>query len=148
MRKNLPMILVRLMVGAIFLIEGILKFTQPAELGVGRFAHIGLPFPGVLAPLVAVVEIVCGAALMLGVYAGDAALALLIIILIALVTTKVPILLGHPLLGRFAPPQASRSGFFGFMHEARTDLCMLLGTIAILTDSGLKLGRKKQWYQR
>lgn len=147
MRKNLPMILVRLMVGAIFLIEGILKFTQPAELGVGRFTHIGLPFPGVLAPLVAVVEIVCGAALVLGVYAGDAALALLVVILVALVTTKVPILLGHP-LGRFAPPQLGRYGFFAFMHEARTDLCMLLGTIAILVDSGLKLGRKKQWYQR
>jgi uncharacterized membrane protein YphA (DoxX/SURF4 family) len=147
MRKNLPMILVRLMVGAIFLIEGILKFTQPAELGVGRFTHIGLPLPGVLAPLVAVVEIVCGAALVLGLYAGDAALALLVVILVALVTTKVPILLGHS-LGRFAPPQQGRYGFFSFMHEARTDLCMLLGTVAILIDSGIKLGRRKQWYQR
>ncbi|MDR3739515.1 MAG: DoxX family protein [Terracidiphilus sp.] len=147
MRKNLPMILLRLMVGLVFLIEGILKFTQPGELGVGRFAHIGLPLPGVLAPLVAVVEIVSGAALLLGVYAGDAALALLVVILIALITTKVPILLGHP-LGRFAPPSLNHYGFLSFMHEARTDLCMLLGAAAILIDSGLQLGRRKQWYQR
>lgn len=147
MRKNLPMLLVRLMVGIVFLFEGILKFIQPSELGAGRFAHIGLPLPGVLAPLVAVVEIVAGAALLIGVYAGDAALALLVIILTAIVTTKIPILLGHP-LWRFAPAQLNHYGFLSFIHEARTDLCMLLGTAAILIDSGVKLGRRTQWYQR
>ena len=43
MRKNLPMILIRVIVGVVFLTEGILKFVYPGELGVGRFAHIGLP---------------------------------------------------------------------------------------------------------
>lgn len=147
MRKNLPILLVRILVGVIFLTEGILKFVQPAELGAGRFAHIGLPFPGVLAPLVAVVEIVSGSVLLLGIYAGDAALLLLIIILVAIGTTKIPILLGHS-FGRFAPPQLSHYGFLSFMHEARIDLAMLFGCVAILIDSGLKFGRQKQWYQR
>lgn len=147
MRKNLPIILIRVIVGVVFLTEGILKFMQPGELGVGRFEHIGLPMSGLLAPLVAVVEIVAGAALLLGLYAGDAALALLVVILVAIVTTKVPILLGHP-LGRFEPAKLNHYGFLSFLHEARTDLCMLFGSAAILVDSGLKLGRKKQWYQR
>jgi len=147
MRKNLPIILIRVVVGVVFLTEGILKFMQPGELGSGRFAHIGLPLAGLLAPLVAVVEIVSGAALLLGLYAGDAALALLVVILVAIITTKIPILLGHA-LGRFEPAKLNHYGFLSFLHEARTDLCMLFGCAAILIDSGLQLGRKKQWYQR
>jgi DoxX len=62
MRKSLPMILVRVIVGLVFLTEGILKFVHPGELGSGRFAHIGLPLPYVLAPVVGAVEIAAGAA--------------------------------------------------------------------------------------
>ena len=51
MRKNLPMILIRVIVGVVFLTEGILKFVVSRRIGAGRFAHIGLPFPHVLAPL-------------------------------------------------------------------------------------------------
>ena len=105
MRQNLPMILIRVMVGVVFLTEGILKFLLPGELGVGRFTAIGLPFPHLLAQLVGGVEIVGGAAILLGLYAGDAALLLLVVILTALVTTKLPILLGHP-LGPFALAKA------------------------------------------
>ncbi len=147
MRKNLPMILIRVIVGVVFLTEGILKFVAPAELGAGRFLRIGLPLPGVLAPMVAVIEIVAGAATIFGIYAGDAALALLVIILVALITTKVPILLGHH-LWRFEPPHGGRMGLLGFLHEARTDLAMLFGCAAILIENGLQLGKQKQWYQR
>lgn len=142
-RKRLPMILVRVIVGLVFLTEGILKFTQPGELGAGRFTHIGIPYPHLLAPLVAVVEIVGGAAVMLGFYAGDAALLLLCVIATALFTTKLPILLGHS-VGRFFAPHLSRYGLFSFLHEARTDLCMLFGCAAVLLDSGLHFG-KKHW---
>ena len=143
MRKNLPMILVRVIVGVVFLTEGILKFVYPSELGAGRFTHIGLPFAHVLGPLVGAVEIAAGGALILGFYAGDAALLLLIVILTAIVTTKVPILLGHP-LGRFAPAKLEHYGVLSFIHEARTDLAMLFGLVAILLDSGMKLGLKKR----
>jgi len=144
MRKNIPMILVRVIVGLVFLTEGILKFVRPAELGSGRFAHIGFPVPSVLAPLVGASEIVAGAAVILNLYAGDAALMLLVVILTALVTTKVPILLGHS-FGPFQPPKLEHYGFLSFMHEARTDLCMLFGLIAILLDSGIKVGQRRQW---
>ena len=146
MRRDLPMMLLRVMVGLIFLTEGILKFVRPQELGAGRFATIGLPFPQVLAPLAAVIEIAGGVAVVLGFYAGDAALALLAVIVVALVTTKLPILLGRP-LGPFVPAKLAHYGLGSFLHEARVDLCMLLGTLAVLVDGGLKVGRRRPWYQ-
>lgn len=142
MRKNLPMILIRVIVGVVFLTEGILKFVYSGELGAGRFAHIGLPFPNVLGPMVGAVEIAAGVALILGFYAGDAALLLLLVILTAIITTKVPILLGHP-LGHFAPGKLEHYGVLSFIHEARTDLAMLFGLVAILLDSGVKVSLKR-----
>lgn len=141
MRKNLPMILIRIIVGLVFLTEGILKFMYASELGAGRFAHIGLPFPHILAPLVGAVEISGGVALILNLYSGDAAILLLIVILTAICTTKLPILLGHP-IGVFAPPKLEHYGLFSFIHEARTDLAMLFGLVAILLDSGMKISLK------
>jgi uncharacterized membrane protein YphA (DoxX/SURF4 family) len=146
MRRNLPMILIRVIVGLVFLTEGVLKFVLPSELGAGRFAAIGLPYPNVLAPLVGGVEIAGGAAVLLNFYAGDAALALLVVILTALVTTKFPILLGRP-LGPFALAKLARYGFLSFLHEARTDLCMIFCTLAVLIHSGQRIGRKRPWYQ-
>jgi putative oxidoreductase len=142
-RKNLPIILVRVIVGVVFLTEGILKFVYPGELGAVRFAHIGLPFPHVLAPLVGSIEIAAGGALILGFYAGDAAILLLVVILTAIATTKIPILLGHP-LGRFAPGRLEHYGVLSFIHEARTDLAMLFGLVAILLDSGMSLRLTKR----
>jgi putative oxidoreductase len=147
MRKNLPMVLVRVVVGLVFLTEGVLKFVEPGDLGSGRFAHLGLPFPHLLAPFVALVEILGGGALIFGLYAGDAAVLLLIVAITAILTTKVPILLGHR-FGRFEPPHLSHYGLLSFLHESRTDLCMLFGCLAILFDSGLSMGRTKRLFQR
>ncbi|MGB8259184.1 MAG: DoxX family protein [Terracidiphilus sp.] len=146
MRRELPMILVRVIVGLVFVLEGALKFLRPEELGPGRFLTIGLPFPDVLARLVGAVEITGGAALLLNLYAGDAALALLAVILTALVTTKLPILLGHP-LGPFALAKVARTGFLSFLHESRTDFAMVFGLVAVLIDSGVRVGRRRRWYQ-
>src|SRR5208283_4745830 len=97
MRQTIPMILIRVIVGLVFVTEGFLKFLRPEELGSGRFAAIGLPYPHILAPIVGGVEIGAGAMVLFGIYAGDAALLLLLVIVAALVTTKLPILFGHPL---------------------------------------------------
>jgi uncharacterized membrane protein YphA (DoxX/SURF4 family) len=140
------MILIRVIVGLVFLTEGTLKFLLPAELGAGRFAAIGLPFPHLLAPLVGGIEIGAGAMVLLNFYAGDAALVLLIVISSALVTTKLPVLAGHP-LGSLTLMKAPHTGWFGFLHEARTDMAMLFGTLAIVIDSGLRVGRRRPWYQ-
>ena len=137
MRRNLPMILIRVLVGLVFLVEGILKFLHPVELGSGLFAGIGLPFPQYLGPAVGGIEIFGGAAILVNLYAGDAALLLLLVILTALVTTKLPILLGRP-LGPFTLMKVPFYGFLGFLHESRADLSMLAGTLALVWRNGLR----------
>ena len=98
--------------------EGIQKFLFPAALGVGRFVKIGIPAPQFFAPFVGVVEIVCGALLIIGLFARLATIPLIIDISVAIVTTKIPML--------------SRAGFWATVHEARTDYCMLLGLVFLL----------------
>jgi len=115
-------ILVRAMVGGVFLSEGIQKFLFPTALGAGRFATIGIPAPQIMALFVGVVEIVCGLLVILGFVTRLAALPLFIDILVAIATTKVPMLL--------------KSGFWAAAHEARTDYCMLLGLIFLLAVGG------------
>jgi uncharacterized membrane protein YphA (DoxX/SURF4 family) len=146
MRRNIPMILIRVVVGLVFLTEGILKFLQPAELGVNFFSSIGLPFPQYLVPAVGCIEIFGGAAILVNLYAGDAAFVLLFVALAALVTTKLPILIGGP-IGPFPVKRPPPYGMLIFLHEARIELCMIFGSIAVLLDSGLRFMRRKQWWQ-
>jgi uncharacterized membrane protein YphA (DoxX/SURF4 family) len=142
------MILVRVIVALVFITEGLLKFVYSGELGAGRFEHIGFPFPHILGPLVGLVEIVAGAAVLANFYAGDAAILLLAVIITAIVSTKIPILIGRP-FGPFSlPKNISHHGILGFLHEARTDLAMFFSLIAIAIDSGVRGGRKMQWHQR
>jgi uncharacterized membrane protein YphA (DoxX/SURF4 family) len=140
------MILIRVIVGLVFLVEGSLKFLRPEELGAGRFAAIGLPYAHQLGPLVGGLEVAGGAAILLNFYAGDAALALLAIIVTALITTKFPILLGRP-LGPFPLERLKEYGWLSFFHESRIELCMFFGLLAVAIDSGLRVGRRRHWYQ-
>jgi len=111
------LLLLRFLVGWVFLSEGIQKFLFPAALGSGRFERIGIPVPQFTAPFVGVVEIVCGSLLILGLFTVFAVLPLLIDILVAIATTKIPMLL--------------KQGFWAAMHEGRTDFCMIVGLLAI-----------------
>jgi putative oxidoreductase len=111
-------VLVRVVVGGVFLSEGIQKFLFPAALGVGRFAKIGIPWPAFTAPFDGVFEIGCGALLLLGLATRLAAVPLIINMLVAIATTKIPMLLQH--------------GFWHAAHEARVDVAMLLGSLFLL----------------
>jgi uncharacterized membrane protein YphA (DoxX/SURF4 family) len=115
-------LLLRILVGWVFLTEGIQKFLFPAALGYGRFAKIGIPYPHITAPFVGVVEIAFGILLLVGLATRFAVFPLLIDISVAIATTKVPILL--------------HQGFWPAMHEGRVDFCMLLGLVAILFIGG------------
>ena len=124
-------ILIRLVVGGTFFSEGIQKFLFPDALGVGRFVKIGIPYPEVMAPLVGLFEIACGTLLILGLLTRLAAIPMIINISVAIVSTKIPILLGHG-FWMFHLPKANSYGFWSMMHEARTDFAMLLGGIFLL----------------
>src|SRR5438445_5429540 len=109
---------IRLVVGGVFLSEGIQKFLYPDALGVGRFAKIGIPAPEIMAPFVGAFEIGCGVLILFGLLTRLAAIAMVVDMLVAISTTKIPMLL--------------KSGFWSMAHEARTDWAMLLGSIFLL----------------
>ncbi len=73
----------------------------------------------------------CGALLILGLLTRLAAIPLIIDISTAIVSTKIPMLLGHGFWG-FALAKLPRYGFLSMMHEARTDFSMLLGLLFLL----------------
>ena len=132
-------VLVRLLVGSVFLSEGIQKFLYPAELAVGRFAKIGIPNPESMGPFVGGCEVVCGGLLIIGLLTRLAAIVLLVDISIAILSTKIPILLGHGFWG-FSLPKVPHYGFWSMMHEARTDFSMWLGLLFLLI-----VGAGRKW---
>lgn len=117
-------ILIRLMVGAVFLSEGIQKFLFADTRGSGRFEKIGLPAPEFLGPFVGTFEIACGALVLLGLFTRLASIPLIIIMLVAIATTKAEVL--------------ASDGFWEMMHGSRTDWAMLLGSIFLLIKGGGK----------
>lgn len=117
-------LIIRLMVGAVFLSEGMQKFLFADKLGAGRFAKIGLPNPDFLGPFVGSFEIICGILVLIGLLTRLAAIPLLCIMLVAIATTKVQLLADY--------------GFWSMLHDSRTDWAMLLGSIFLLIRGGGK----------
>jgi uncharacterized membrane protein YphA (DoxX/SURF4 family) len=129
-------VIIRLLVGGVFFLEGIKKFIFVVQWGAGRFARIGIPAPSITGPFVGAVEIVCGSLIIAGLLTRVASIPLLMTIGVAIGTTKIPILL--------------KSGFWPMEAEARTDYSMLMGLLfLILAGAGscsvdAQLARKSQ----
>jgi putative oxidoreductase len=122
--------LIRLMVGAVFLAEAIMKFVFPETLGPGRFSLIGLPAPDIMSPFDAVFEAGCGILLMLGLFTRLAAIPMIVDMIVAILSTKIPMLLGTSPLP--LPPVPPMSGVWAVLHEVRSEYAQLLGTIYLL----------------
>lgn len=125
-------ILIRLMVGVVFLSEGIQKFLFADDLGVGRFIKIGFTNPELWASFTASFEIICGIFILLGFLTRLASIPLLIIMIVALITTKYPILIDK--------------GFWAMMHQFRTDFAMTTGSIFLIIKGGGKWSLDKNLY--
>ncbi len=128
-------ILIRLLVGGVFLSEGIQKFLYSELRGAGRFERIGIPLPDLMGPFVGGVEIICGLMVLAGFMTRFAVIPLIIIMITALFTTKLPILLGQGFLG-FSLRELEQYGFLSMMHESRNDLAMLLGSVFLYYKGG------------
>ena len=128
-------IFIRLAVGLVFLPEGIQKLVFPEILGSGRFTGIGIPYPEVMGSFVGWVELVCGLLVLAGLLTRVAAVPLIITMIVAIVSTKIPIWLGEDWL-MFNVRELSRYGFWSFMHETRTDWAMLMGSLYLLAVGG------------
>jgi len=126
---------IRAAVAIVFVSEGVQKFLYPAALGAGRFAKIGIPAPEIMGPFIGFVEIVCGALIAAGLLTRVAALLLLADMTVAILSTKLPILLGHG-YWRFAAPPGGKAGLWPMLHEARTDLSMWLSCLFLLIVGG------------
>jgi putative oxidoreductase len=124
-------VLVRLMVGAVFFEEGIQKFLFADLLGAGRFTRIGIPAPEIMGPFVGTVEIVFGVMILAGLLTRLATIPLLVNMCVAIVSTKIPILLGHDLLC-FHVAKLARYGFWSMASESRTDFSMVMGLLFLL----------------
>lgn len=115
-------IIIRAIVGAVFLSEGIQKFLFPAIRGAGRFEKIGLPAPEFLGSFVGTFEIACGLLVISGLLTRLASIPLIVIMLVAVVTTKQAVY--------------TEKGFWELLHGSRTDWSMLLGSIYLLINGG------------
>jgi uncharacterized membrane protein YphA (DoxX/SURF4 family) len=111
-------LLVRLMVGGVFLSEGIQKFLYPDIRGAGRFVTLGIPAPEFFGPFVGVFEIVCGVLILLGLMTRLAVVPTIVIMLVAVYTTQLPVL--------------QKEGFWFMANRIRTDYSMLLGSLFLL----------------
>ncbi|WP_255406104.1 DoxX family protein [Flavobacterium sp. LM4] len=83
---------------------------------------MGLPSPEFLGSLVGIFEIICGVLILLGLITRLASIPLIVIMLVAISTTKTEILIND--------------GFWKMMHESRTDWAMLLGNIFLFINGG------------
>lgn len=121
--RNLGAILfIRLMVGTVFLSEGIQKFLFPEIRGAGRFASIGLPNPEFLGSFVGFFEIACGVFVLMGLMTRLSVIPLIIIMIVAVISTKLP--------------QLESKGIWETLHASRTDFSMLMGSLFLLIVGG------------
>lgn len=130
-------VIIRLMVGAVFLSEGIQKFLYPAMRGVGRFEKMGFPSADFFATFVGVFEILSGLLILIGFITRGAAIAMLINMTVAIVVTKIPIAFGES-FGPFVLRDLKTYGFWSMAHEMRTDFAMWLGSLFLLIKGGGK----------
>lgn len=128
---NIPTLLCRIAVGAIFLSEGLQKYITP-DAGAGRFAKIGFSNPALWAYFTGSFEIVCGILVLIGLLTRLAAIPLFIIMLVAFATTKITILVDK--------------GFWSFAHEYRTDFAMTLLLIHLLIYGGGNRSLDKRFF--
>ncbi len=100
--------IIRYVVGYVFITAALMKLVF-ADF-TSAFAGFGIPFPEMAVLVVGLTELIAGLLIISNYYVKKAVIPLLIIIISALILTKVPLL---------------SSGFFQFAFEARLDIVML-----------------------
>jgi uncharacterized membrane protein YphA (DoxX/SURF4 family) len=125
-------LLIRLMAGAVFFWEGVMKFVFPNQ-GVGRFTKLGFPAPHFTATADGWFEIVGGLLLLTGLLTRFITIPFMIEMVVAMLSTKIPLYLGTSPLP--LPPVPPQIGFWAVLHEIRSEYAQLL-TCAFLLVVG------------
>ena len=119
----------RLMAGGVFFWEGLLKFAYVNQ-GVGRFTKLGMPMPEVLAPAIAVLEIVGGLLLVSGLGTRLISVPFIIEMIVAMLSTKISLYLGTSPLP--APPAPPVMGGWAVLHEIRSEYAQIMTCVYLL----------------
>lgn len=123
-RNDGKTVLIRLIVGLIFISEGIQKYLVVTMLGPAYFKEIGFGHPMFWSYFTGAFEIVCGFMILFGLLTRLASIPLLIIMIAAFITTKLPIL--------------TEKGLLTFLHEYRIDFSLTLLLILLVVYGGGK----------
>lgn len=119
-------LILRLMTGAVFFWEGILKFVYTNQ-GIGRFTKLGIPFPEFSANFIGGLEIVGGLCLMLGLFTRIFSSLFIVEMIVAVLSTKISLYLGtFPLPLPSSPPQV---GMWAVLHEIRSEYAQMFTCI-------------------
>lgn len=127
-----PTIIPRLIVGLVFLSEGLQKFILPEIVGPGRFEKIGFASPEFWANITGIFEVFCGIFVLLGLLTRLAVIPLLVIMGVALIRTKIPILM--------------EKGFWAMAHDYRTDFAMTLLLLFLLYFGGGRFSLDRKYF--
>lgn len=118
------LILIRLIVGLIFLSEGIQKYLIVSVVGPTFFQESGFNNPMFWVYLAGSFEILCGILIMFGFLTRLASIPLLTIMITAFITVKLPLL--------------SSRGFWTFLHEYNIDFSLTFLLILLIIYGGGK----------
>lgn len=124
-------VIIRLMAGAVFFFEGILKFVYTNQ-GVGRFTKLGFPYPADTAHFIAVGEIVGGLLLLFGLFTRFVAFYFIVQMIVAVLSTKIGLYLGNSPLPM--PAVAPKMGFWAVEHETRADYAQIMTCLFLLLE--------------
>lgn len=118
------LIFIRIITGLIFISEGIQKYLIVSMLGTSYFQEIGFGHPMFWAYFAGAFEILCGIMILIGLFTRLASIPLMVIMITAFFTTKLPLL--------------SDKGFLTFAHEYRIDFALTILLVVLLIYGGGK----------
>jgi len=122
--KDSKIIFIRLIVGLIFISEGIQKYLIVTIFGPALFKEIGFSNPMFWVYFTGAFEILCGILILFGLLTRLAAIPLLTIMIIAFITTKLPLL--------------ATKGFWTFSHEYSIEFSLTFLLILLFIYGGGK----------
>ncbi len=99
--------LIRYLVGYVFIASALMKLVVVDF--TGAFSNYGIPYPHATVLIVGITELICGLLIVFNYYVKKATIPLLVIIVAAIILTKVPVL---------------QAGLLEFAFEARLDIVM------------------------
>jgi putative oxidoreductase len=117
-------IFIRLIVGLIFISESLQKYLIATIYGPAFFKEIGFSNPMFWVYFTGAFEMFCGILILFGILTRLASIPLLIIMIIAFITTKLPLL--------------TTKGFWTFLHEYSLEFSLTLLLVLLIIYGGGK----------